>query len=118
MKADVDPALRRSALKKLLADPRFNVMDGLDVYIDDYSKADPLPEGWLEKMNAVRYLGIFRKEEEEPAPPAASEDAPAAGDAMHAEAPAFPESAPPLDTSGDGKTAVAVPEKPHGAGGS
>ena len=26
---------RRAALKKLFSDPRFNVMDGLDVYIDD-----------------------------------------------------------------------------------
>src|SRR6185503_11209402 len=30
--------VRRAALKKLFSDPRFNVMDGLDVYIDDYSK--------------------------------------------------------------------------------
>src|SRR5690242_6623833 len=29
--------VRRAALKKLFGDPRFNVMDGLDVYIDDYS---------------------------------------------------------------------------------
>jgi hypothetical protein len=59
MGAEVDPALRRNALKKLFADPQFNVMDGLDVYIDDYSKPDPLPEGWLEKMNQVARLGIF-----------------------------------------------------------
>ena len=51
MRADVDPATRRQALKTLFADPQFNVMDGLDVYIDDYSKPDPLPEGWLAKMN-------------------------------------------------------------------
>jgi hypothetical protein len=74
MQPDVDPALRRQALKTLLQDPRFNVMDGLDVYIADYSKEDPLPEGWLEKMNQVKYLGIF-KEPEEAAP-----DAPVPGD--------------------------------------
>ncbi|MGE5651894.1 MAG: DUF3306 domain-containing protein, partial [Bacillota bacterium] len=28
----VDEQIRRSAMKKLFADPRFNVMDGLDVY--------------------------------------------------------------------------------------
>jgi hypothetical protein len=61
MKPEVDPALRRQAFKKLMEDPRYNVMDGLDVYIDDYSKADPLPEGWLEKMSQVRYLGIFKE---------------------------------------------------------
>jgi hypothetical protein len=65
MQADVDPALRRGALKKLFADPRFNVMDGLDVYIDDYSKPDPLPEGWLEKMTQVARLGVFRPPQEE-----------------------------------------------------
>jgi hypothetical protein len=59
MQPGVDPGLRRQALKTLLQDPRFNVMDGLDVYIDDYSKPDPLPAGWLEKMNQVKSLGIF-----------------------------------------------------------
>jgi len=76
MQADVDPALRRGALKKLFEDARFNVMDGLDVYIDDYSKPDPLPEGWLEKMTQVARLGIFRPaqeaEKKEPASPGAA----------------------------------------------
>lgn len=57
MRGGVDPQVRRDALKVLLRDPRFNVMDGLDVYIDDYSKPDPLPEGWLEKLNQVAFLG-------------------------------------------------------------
>ena len=30
-------------MKKLFSDPHFNVMDGLDTYIDDYGKPDPLP---------------------------------------------------------------------------
>lgn len=59
MKPDVDADLKRRALKKLFDDPRFNVMDGLDVYIDDYSKPDPLPEGWLAKLNQVARLGSF-----------------------------------------------------------
>jgi hypothetical protein len=59
MKPDVDEGLKRRALKQLFQDPQFNVMDGLDTYIDDYSKADPLPDGWLEKMNMVKRLGIF-----------------------------------------------------------
>ena len=66
MQPEVEPGLRRQALKTLLQDPRFNVMDGLDVYIADYSKEDPLPEGWLEKMNQVKYLGIFKEPEEAP----------------------------------------------------
>ena len=41
-KPSVAPSLRNAALKKLFADPRFNVMDGLDTYIDDYSVSVPL----------------------------------------------------------------------------
>ena len=59
MKPEVDPGLRSQALKTLFQDPHFNVMDGLDVYIDDYSKPDPLPEGWLAKMNQVARLGAY-----------------------------------------------------------
>ena len=38
----VDEGVKREALKKLFQDPRFNVMDRLDVYIDDYSLPDPI----------------------------------------------------------------------------
>ena len=43
VRSDVDDGVKRAAMKKLFADPHFNVMDGLDVYIDDYNKPDPLP---------------------------------------------------------------------------
>jgi hypothetical protein len=33
MQPGVDPALKRQALRTLVRDPRFNVMDGLDIYI-------------------------------------------------------------------------------------
>ena len=36
-----------AALKKLFSDPHFNVMDGLDTYIDDYGKPDPIPPSML-----------------------------------------------------------------------
>ena len=65
MRENVPESLKREALKTLFQDPRFNVMDGLDVYIDDYSKPDPLPEGWLEKMNQVARLGEYREPEPE-----------------------------------------------------
>ena len=42
MRPGVDEAQKRGALKKLFSDPRFNVMDGLDTYIDDYTKSDPV----------------------------------------------------------------------------
>ncbi|HEX8477639.1 MAG TPA: DUF3306 domain-containing protein, partial [Telluria sp.] len=35
------------ALKKLFADPNFAVMDGLDIYIDDYTKPSPLTGAML-----------------------------------------------------------------------
>src|SRR5487761_1897092 len=42
MRPGVDEVQKRGALKKLFSDPRFNVMDGLDTYIDDYTKSDPV----------------------------------------------------------------------------
>lgn len=52
----VEEHVKRAALKKLFADPHFNTMDGLDVYIDDYNIPDPLPEGMLEKLSQYRTL--------------------------------------------------------------
>ena len=46
----VDEKLRREALRKLFSDPHFNVMDGLDVYIDDYGKPDPIPPEMLASL--------------------------------------------------------------------
>ena len=101
MRPGVDPSLKRQAFKKLMEDPRFNVMDGLDVYIDDYSKADPLPEGWLEKMSQMRYLGIFKEDEEgaEVAERTAKAEPGPSPQAMRAEPVAFPAQPIPADTS-------------------
>ena len=53
----VDETLKRQALKQLFRDPRFNVMDGLDVYIDDYSKPDPIaPEVVRQLVQAPLHL--------------------------------------------------------------
>jgi len=46
----VDQAVRRSALKKLFADPHFNVMDKLDMYMDDYNVASPMPADMLASL--------------------------------------------------------------------
>ena len=43
LRPGVDDKVKRAALKQLFRDPRFNIMDGLDTYIDDYTKADPIP---------------------------------------------------------------------------
>jgi hypothetical protein len=54
MHAKVDERVRRLALKKLFSDPRFNVMDGLDTYIDDYTAEDPIPAALLAQLEHAR----------------------------------------------------------------
>lgn len=68
LRPEVDPATRSAALKKLFSDPHFNRMDGLDVYIDDYSKLETLPTALLRVLNQAQSLGLFQEEK-----PAASE---------------------------------------------
>jgi len=63
----VTPDVRNAALKKLFTDPHFNVMDGLDTYIDDYGKPDPLPAGMLRQMVQSQMLGLFADEDEKTA---------------------------------------------------
>lgn len=63
---EVDGEVRNAALKRLFADPHYNVMDGLDIYIDDYTKPDPLPRSMLRKMAQAAALGLLEAE-----PPAA-----------------------------------------------
>jgi hypothetical protein len=60
---EVDPSVRNAALHKLFSDPVFNVMDGLDIYIDDYGKPDPLPRSMLRQMVQSRSLGLFDDED-------------------------------------------------------
>lgn len=57
MQPGVDPLLKGRALKALFSDPSLYPMDGLDVYIDDYTRSDPLPEAWLERMNPLSAFG-------------------------------------------------------------
>jgi hypothetical protein len=45
MHPKVDPALRRAALRKLFSSEQFRAMDGLDVYVGDYSSPEPLAAG-------------------------------------------------------------------------
>jgi hypothetical protein len=62
----VDDGVKRAALRKLFSDPHFNVMDGLDTYIDDYGKPDPLPAAMLRKMTQSAFLGLFSEDDENP----------------------------------------------------
>jgi len=62
MAHQVTPGVRNAAMKKLFADPHFNVMDGLDIYIDDYSKPDPIPHAMLRQMVSAQFLNLFSDE--------------------------------------------------------
>lgn len=77
---DVDPQVRNAALKKLFADPHYNVMDGLDVYIDDYGKPDPIPASMLRQMVQSHALGLFDDEKDEDAAGKAQRQPDAAGE--------------------------------------
>ncbi|MDQ6621570.1 MAG: DUF3306 domain-containing protein [Pseudomonadota bacterium] len=55
MSDQVAEPLKRLALKKLFSDPHFNLMDGLDVYIDDYSIPSPLPPEMLSQLLHARF---------------------------------------------------------------
>jgi hypothetical protein len=64
MHAKVDEAVKRAALRRLFSDPRFNVMDGLDIYIDDYSIEDPIPAAMLAGLEHARATLLKEKSEE------------------------------------------------------
>ena len=60
---NVSASVRNAAMRKLFAgDPHFNVMDGLDVYIDDYSVGVPIPKSMLRQMVQARSLGLLDDE--------------------------------------------------------
>jgi hypothetical protein len=58
----VDADVRRAALRKLFSDPHFNVMDGLDTYVADYSQPDPLPPGMLAGLRQAQNILAWAKE--------------------------------------------------------
>ena len=68
MHSKVEESVKRAALKKLFSDPRFNVMDGLDTYIDDYTKAEPVTEELLARLEHARQTLLVPKQEEEKKP--------------------------------------------------
>lgn len=74
VRPDVAPEVRHTALKTLFSDPHFNQMDGLDIYIDDYGRPDPLPAGMLRQLAQSSFLGLFQDD----APAAAAPAEPAA----------------------------------------
>ena len=58
MNPKADPAARRDALKKLFADPHYNVADAFEAYSEDYTRSDPIPEKMLKAINRARDLAV------------------------------------------------------------
>ena len=115
MGTSVDQSLRRRALKTLFQDPRYNVMDGLDTYIGDYSQPDPLPDGWLEKMGQMAHLGdrptrLEAERAAEEARQTAGETAPEERISLPNEQPATTGGLPPSDTFDPPDEALGVGE--------
>ncbi|HXF66488.1 MAG TPA: DUF3306 domain-containing protein [Burkholderiales bacterium] len=60
----VDESLKRAALKKLFKDPHFNVMDGLDPFIEDFNRCEPIPEAMLAGLKQAQKLYDWARGEE------------------------------------------------------
>ncbi len=106
LRPGVDEKLRQSALKKLFHDPHFKVMDGLDTYIDDYSKPDPIPEGMLKSLKQANRL-LFPEEAAEKDREIEAEAARTAA-ADEGTVPAV--EAPPAQVAADGERVAPAPE--------
>lgn len=61
----VQPEVSNAAMKKLFSDPHYNVMDGLDTYIEDYSQPDPIPAAMLRQLASAKFLKLFDDEEKD-----------------------------------------------------
>jgi hypothetical protein len=83
----VDQAVRRSALKKLFADPHFKALDRLDMYMDDYNVPSPMSEGM---RAALKHSKRFFDQAAEDARKRAEAEAEAEAEARLAAAPALP----------------------------
>ena len=101
----VDEDVRRSALRKLFSDPHFNVMDGLDTYIDDYSKTEPIPAAMLASLKQAQRILEWAAETEEQAE--VRRNAPVA--ANEADAAPAPESLPAPEDEPSQDTQIAAP---------
>ncbi len=63
MGANVEPGTRREALKKLFADPHYNVHDPFEAYMEDYTKSDPITPEMLKRLDHARHVLFEEKSE-------------------------------------------------------
>jgi len=62
LKPGVDENLRRSALKKLFADPHFENFERFEAYCEDFTKGEPIPLAMLKTLEHAKGL-LFGDEE-------------------------------------------------------
>lgn len=98
MRSTVDPDVKTAALKQLFKDPHFNVMDGLDTYIEDYSIPDPIPDAMMKTLYQARQH-VFSDEEK------AQADADDAAQLAAAEEKALTDAADEMDAERDAAAA-------------
>jgi hypothetical protein len=91
----VKESVRRAALKKLFSDPHFSTIDGMDIYLDDYSISEELPAAMMAELKQAQNILGWAKEDREAeaereriaanlaagTPPAIADAAPATPDA-------------------------------------
>src|SRR6266436_5823882 len=70
LKPGVDENLRRSALKKLFADPHFENFERFEAYCEDFTQGEPIPLAMLKTLEHAKGL-LFDDEEKKDAQAAA-----------------------------------------------
>lgn len=63
LKPGVDEGLRRSALKKLFADPYFETFERFEAYCEDYTQGEPIPAAMLRTLEHAKGLLFDEKDE-------------------------------------------------------
>lgn len=107
----VDENVKRSAMKKLFANPHFNIMDGLDIYIDDYTNPAPIPPEMLALLEHAKSVLNPLKHLESPAMRMISRD-----DALPAnQGEGTPEDVSATDQAGDNDSEQAGSSQPADA---
>jgi len=108
MAKGVDAGTRNMAMKKLFTDPHygFDNMDKLDIYLDDYSKPDPIPLDMLRGLNQAKRLFLFEDEEK----PETGTDGPPPGAPVAAAE--IPEIAAPFESETPLQTVIAESAQP------
>ncbi|MDP2264592.1 MAG: DUF3306 domain-containing protein [Hydrogenophaga sp.] len=120
MARQVPAEVRNAAVKKLFADPHFNIMDGLDIYIDDYSKPSPLSAADMARMVGAQFLKLVDDPNEvkpatvagAPAGPVPAEATTADTDEASADTPAPAADGPPSDQTPEAAN-VAATDQPE-----